>query len=56
LPMKVHAHMLRHGCGYKLINDGKDIRSLQVYLGHKNVQNTVRYTELAPNQFKDFWR
>jgi site-specific recombinase XerD len=56
LAMKVHPHMLRHACGYKLANDGKDLRSLQGYLGHKNVQNTVRYTELAPNRFKDFWR
>jgi site-specific recombinase XerD len=56
LPIKVHPHMLRHACGYKLANDGKDLHSLQGYLGHKNVQNTVRYTALAPNRFKDFWR
>ena len=56
LKLKVHPHMLRHACGYKLANDGKDTRSLQAYLGHKNIQNTVRYTELAPNRFKDFWR
>jgi site-specific recombinase XerD len=56
LPLKVHPHMLRHACGYKLANDGKDTKSLSAYLGHKNVQNTMRYTELAPNRFKDFWR
>ena len=56
LLLKVHPHMLRHACGYKLANDGKDTRSLSAYLGHKNIQNTVRYTELAPNRFKDFWR
>ena len=53
---KAHPHMLRHACGYKLANDGKDTRSLQAYLGHKNIQHTVRYTELAPNRFTDFWR
>jgi integrase len=53
---KAHPHMLRHACGFKLANDGKDTRSLQAYLGHKNIQHTVRYTELAPNRFKDFWR
>jgi integrase len=53
---KAHPHMLRHACGYKLANDGKDTRSLQAYLGHKNIQHTVRYIELAPNRFKDFWR
>ena len=29
---------------------------LQAYLGHKNIQHTVRYTELSPNRFKDFWK
>jgi len=52
----VHPHMLRHACGYKLANDGVDTRSLQAYLGHKNIQHTVKYTELAPTRFKDFWR
>jgi site-specific recombinase XerD len=53
---KIHPHMLRHACGYKLANDGVDTRSLQAYLGHKNIQHTVKYTELAPARFKDFWR
>jgi len=52
----IHPHMLRHACGYKLANDGVDTRSLQAYLGHKNIQHTVRYTELSPTRFKDFWR
>ena len=52
----VHPHMLRHACGFKLANDGVDTRTLQAYLGHKNIQHTVRYTELAPTRFKDFWR
>jgi site-specific recombinase XerD len=56
LDIKVHPHMLRHACGFKLANDGVDTRSLQAYLGHKNIQHTVRYTELSPERFKDFWR
>ena len=51
LGIKVHAHMLRHAAGYKLANDGVDTRSLQAYLGHKNIQNTTRYTALAPGRF-----
>jgi site-specific recombinase XerD len=35
---------------------GHDTRALQAYLGHRNIQHTVRYTELAPTRFKDFWR
>jgi len=56
LGFKAHPHMLRHACGFKLANDGHDTRSLQAYLGHKNIQHTVRYTELSPARFKDFWR
>ena len=51
----VHPHMLRHGCGFKLANDGRETRAIQHYLGHKNIQHTVRYTEMAPDRFKDFW-
>ena len=56
LSFPVHPHMLRHACGYKLANEGHDTRSIQQYLGHKNIQHTVRYTELSPTRFKDFWR
>ena len=52
----VHPHMLRHACGYKLANQGVDTRSLQHYLGHRNITHTVRYSELSPDRFKDFWR
>ena len=53
---EVHPHMLRHACGYKLANDGHDTRAIQHYLGHKNIQHTVRYTELSTERFKEFWR
>jgi type 1 fimbriae regulatory protein FimE len=44
MPFRIHPHMLRHACGHKLANDGHDTRALQHYLGHKNIQHTVRYT------------
>jgi len=56
LGFKAHPHMLRHACGYALANKGHDTRALQAYLGHKNIQHTVRYTELAPERFKRFWQ
>src|SRR5262245_26299608 len=43
MPFPIHPHMLRHACGFKLANDGHDTRALQHYLGHKNIQHTVRY-------------
>jgi type 1 fimbriae regulatory protein FimE len=52
----VHPHMLRHATGYKLANDGQDTRAIQHYLGHKNIQHTVRYTELNAKRFVNFWR
>ena len=55
LPFPVHPHMLRHACGFYLANKGVDTRSIQQYLGHRNIQHTVRYTELAPQRFRDFW-
>jgi site-specific recombinase XerD len=48
--------MLRHSTGFKLANQGVDTRSLQHYLGHKNIQHTVRYSELSPERFRNFWR
>ena len=56
LGFKVHPHMLRHACGYALANKGHDTRALQAYLGHRNIQHTVRYTELSPTRFREFWR
>jgi site-specific recombinase XerD len=56
IPFPVHPHMLRHACGYYLASKGQDTRAIQAYLGHKNIQHTVRYTELAPGRFNDFWQ
>jgi integrase len=56
MPFAIHPHMLRHACSFKLANDGHDTRALQHYLGHKNIQHTVRYIELSPDRFRDFWR
>src|SRR5262249_45069256 len=56
MQFSIHPHMLRDGRGYALANAGHDTRALQAWLGHKNIQHTVRYTELAPDRFKNFWR
>jgi site-specific recombinase XerD len=55
LDFPVHPHMLRHSTGFKLANDGHDTRAIQHYLGHKNIQHIVRYTELSSDRFKQFW-
>jgi type 1 fimbriae regulatory protein FimE len=55
-PFPVHPHMFRHACGFKLANEGHDTRAIQQYLGHRNIAHTVRYTELAPGRFEEFWK
>lgn len=55
LGMPIHPHMLRHSTGFKLANDGQDTRAIQHYLGHKNIQHTVGYTQLAAERFNHFW-
>lgn len=51
LPLPVHPHMLRHSCGYYLAEQGFPTRDIQDYLGHKNIQHTVRYTAANPARF-----
>jgi type 1 fimbriae regulatory protein FimB/type 1 fimbriae regulatory protein FimE len=55
LSLSVHPHMLRHACGFYLASRGHDTRAIQAYLGHRNIQHTVRYTELSPKRFQEFW-
>ncbi len=54
LELSVHPHMLRHGKGYQLASEGIDTRAIQAYMGHKNIQHTVLYTQLNPKRFKGF--
>jgi integrase len=54
--VKAHPHMLHHACGYALANRGVDTRTLQAYLGHRNIANTVKYTELSATRFKGLWK
>ena len=49
---KAHPHQLRHACGYYLANKGYDTRMIQAWLGHRNIQHTVRYTQLAAGRFE----
>ena len=56
LPVAVHPHMLRHACGFALADQGADTRLIQDYLGHRNIQHTVRYTATNPARFEKLWR
>jgi type 1 fimbriae regulatory protein FimB len=56
LPLDAHPHMLRHACGYALADQGADTRLIQDYLGHRNIQHTVRYTATNAARFDKLWR
>jgi site-specific recombinase XerD len=56
LPFVPHPHQLRHACGYYLASRGHDTRAIQDYLGHQNIQHTVRYTAMAHHRFERFWQ
>jgi type 1 fimbriae regulatory protein FimB/type 1 fimbriae regulatory protein FimE len=56
IPFPIHPHQLRHACGYYLASQGQDTRAIQDYLGHKNIHHTVRYTQMSPQRFENFWR
>ena len=56
LPGKAHPHMLRHACGFALADQGADTQLIQDYLGHRNIQHTVRYTATNPARFEGLWR
>ena len=52
----VHPHLLRHACGFKLVNQGVDTRTLAAYLGHRQMANTARYTKMDARRFDGFWQ
>jgi type 1 fimbriae regulatory protein FimB len=56
LPFLVHPQMLHHACGFALADQGADTRLIQDYLGHRNIQHTVRYTAAKPARFEQLWR
>jgi type 1 fimbriae regulatory protein FimB len=56
LPLRAHPHMLRHACGFALADQGADTRLIQDYLGHRNIQHTVKYTATNPARFQRLWQ
>src|SRR6266446_3258324 len=56
LPVEAHPHMLRHACGFALADQGADTRLIQDYLGHRNIQHTVRYMATNPVRYERLWR
>jgi integrase len=55
LPFPIHAHMLRHAAGYALAARGIDTRTLQAFMGHRSIANTVVYTAVADKRIRNIW-
>jgi len=53
--LNIHPHTFRHSCGYHMAERGYDLRAIQAYLGHRNVQHTTRYVQLSPRKFQGLW-
>jgi integrase len=49
--LRIHPHMLRHACGFDMVGRA-DLQARAAFMGHKRLENTVRYSRLAPEQFE----
>jgi len=49
----LHAHALRHTIATLLLEDGADIRDVQVFLGHRSIRTTVGYTRIRPARVRE---
>ena len=55
MPFPIHPHMLRHAAGYALAGRGVDTRTLQAFMGHRSIANTVVYTSVADKRIRNIW-
>lgn len=50
---QVSLHSLRHAFATHLLEHHEDIRIIQVLLGHKKLENTARYSQVAANLLRE---
>lgn len=46
-------HILRHTCCTRLVQKGAPVKKVQIFMGHKSINTTMRYTHLAPEDIYD---
>jgi len=52
---RCYPHILRHSCGYHLADKGTDAFRIALYLGHKNIQNSLNYVHTSAAQIRGIW-
>ena len=52
--VKAHMHALKHSCGTHLSAREPDIVAIQDHLGHANIQNTMKYVQIASKRRDEF--
>lgn len=49
VPLKLHAHVLRHARASHWLDDGNSVAQVSLLLGHSSIQTTMDYLDITPD-------